>query len=188
MFPARNKTKHLSSVSYITNSSSLSSSSSSSSSSSDSQVNLTKHFENFGTSLLRFTQILQKIYLMYDKVVWTPVKDNDKFTDLESQLLVTKNVNSLLQQRATDLERQCCANAQYARRECLEVAGIPESVKQNELEDKVLRIFKKVGCDTPSDKIEACHRVGRHNHVIIKFSKRKDCKKIGIKSFKISKV
>ena len=32
-------------------------------------------------------------------------KVNDKFTNLESQLLVTKNVNSLLQQRVTDLER-----------------------------------------------------------------------------------
>ena len=66
---------------------------------------------------------------------------NDKFTILESQLLVTKNVNSLLQQRVTDLERQCWANTQYSKRECLEVAGIPESVKQNELEDKVLRVW-----------------------------------------------
>ena len=60
----------------------------------------------------------------------------------------------------------------------LEVAGIPESVKQNELEDKVLKIFKKVGCDIPSDNIEACHRFGRHNNVIIKFSKGKDCQPI----------
>ena len=66
---------------------------------------------------------------------------NDKFHILESQLFVTKNVNSLLLQRATDLERQCWANTQYSRRECLEVAGIPESVKQNELEDKVLRVW-----------------------------------------------
>ena len=84
----------------------------------------------------------------------------------------------LLQQRVIDLERQCWANAQYSRRDCLEVAGIPESVKQKELEDKVLRIFKKVGCDIPSDNIEDCHRDGRHNNVIIKFSKRKDCQQI----------
>ena len=31
-------------------------------------------------------------------------KLNDKFTNLESQLLVTKNVNSLLQQRVIDLK------------------------------------------------------------------------------------
>ena len=68
--------------------------------------------------------------------------------------------------------------SQYLRRECLEVAGIPESVKQNELEDKVLRIFKRVGCDIPSDNIEACHCVGRHNNVIMSFSKWKDCQQI----------
>ena len=72
---------------------------------------------------------------------------NEKFTSLESQLLVTKNVNSLLQERVIDLERQCWANVQYLRRECLEVSDIPNSVKQDELEDKVLTIFKKVGCD-----------------------------------------
>ena len=94
------------------------------------------------------------------------------------QLLVTKNVNSLLQQRVIDLERQCWTNAHYSRRECLEVAGIPEPAKQNELEDKVLRIFKKVGCDISCDNNEACHRVGRDNNVIIKFSKRKDCQQI----------
>lgn len=103
---------------------------------------------------------------------------NEKFTSLESQLLVTKNVNSLLQERVIDLERQCWANAQYSRRECLEVSGIPNSVKQDELEDKVLTIFKKVGCDIKSENIEACHRVGRQNKVIIKFSRRKDCQQI----------
>ena len=103
---------------------------------------------------------------------------NEKFMNLESQLLVTKNVNSLLQVRVIELERQCWANAQYSRRECLEVVCIPNSVKQNELENKVLTIFKKVGCDIKSENIEACHRVGRQNNVIIKFSRRKDCQQV----------
>ena len=100
---------------------------------------------------------------------------NDKFINLESQLLVTKNVNSLLQERVIDLERQCWANAQYTRRECLEVSGIPSNVKQNELEDKLITIFKKVGCDIKSENIEAGHRVETQNNVIVKFSRRKDC-------------
>ena len=45
-------------------------------------------------------------------------KLNDKFTNLESQLLVTKNVNYLLQQRVINLERQYWTNAQYSRRDC----------------------------------------------------------------------
>ena len=103
---------------------------------------------------------------------------NEKFTTLESQLLITKNVNSLLQERVIDLERQCWANAQYSRRECLEVSGIPNTIKQDELENKILTIFKKVGCDIKNENIEACHRVRRQNNVIIKFSKRKDCQQV----------
>ena len=150
-----------------------------------SEESLDKLFKKF---IINIVLSLQTEMQSNIKILEEVRKLNEKFTNLESQLLVRKNFNSLLQQRGIDLGRQCWANAQYSRRDWLEVPGIPEPVKQNELEDKVLRIFKKVGCDTPSDKIEACHRVGRHNHVIIKFSKRKDCKKIGIKSFKISKV
>ena len=103
-------------------------------------------------------------------------KLSDEFANLKS-LLVTKNVNSLLQPRVIDLERQCWANSQYSKRECLEVAGIPVSVKRNDVKDKILRIFEKVGGDIPSDNFEACHCVGIHNNVI-KFSKWKDCQKI----------
>ena len=140
-----------------------------------SEESLDKLFKKF---IINIVLSLQTEMQSNIKILEEVRKLNEKFT----------NFNSLLQQRGIDLGRQCWANAQYSRRDWLEVPGITEPVKQNELEDKVLRIFKKVGCDTPSDKIEACHRVGRHNHVIIKFSKRKDCKKIGIKSFKISKV
>ena len=61
-------------------------------------------------------------------------------TEMQSNTKIVEEVNDN-QQRVTDLERQCWANTQYSKRECLEVAGIPESVKQNELEDKVLRVL-----------------------------------------------
>ena len=61
-------------------------------------------------------------------------------TEMQSNTKIVEEVNDN-QQRVTDLERQCWANTQYSKRECLEVAGIPESVKQNELEDKVLRVW-----------------------------------------------
>ena len=44
------------------------------------------------------------------------------------------------------MERQCWANAQYSRRECLELVGVPRSVSDGDLEEKVLKIFEKVGC------------------------------------------
>ena len=70
-----------------------------------------------------------------------------------------KNINNLLSQRVVDLERQCWANAQYSRRECLEIAGIPRSVDDNSLEEKYIHVFEKVGCTNDSSNIEACHRI-----------------------------
>ena len=45
------------------------------------------------------------------------------------------------------MERQCWANTQYSRRECVEVAGVPQSVPASDLE-------KKFGesCDGSSSK------------------------------------
>ena len=55
------------------------------------------------------------------------------------------------------MERQSWVNAQYSRRECLEVAGIPRDVSNENLESKVLEVFSKVGCEILSRDIEACH-------------------------------
>ena len=47
------------------------------------------------------------------------------------------------------------------RPECLEVVGIPDSVQNKELEDKVLTIFKQIGSNVSPRDIEACHRLKR---------------------------
>ena len=78
--------------------------------------------------------------------------------------------------RLVTLERQCWANAEYSRRECLDIVGIPREMSGEVLEEKVLKIFGKLGCDISPDSIEACHRVGKTtDRIIVKFSKRKDC-------------
>lgn len=43
---------------------------------------------------------------------------------IETELKVLKQVNSLLQQRALDLERKCLANAQYSQIECTKIGRI----------------------------------------------------------------
>ena len=52
----------------------------------------------------------------------------NKFTKLESDLAISKNINSKLSSQLTKVERKCWANEQYSRRECLEVSGIPNSI------------------------------------------------------------
>ena len=107
------------------------------------------------------------------------LKLNDSISKLHAELAVTKNVNNLLVTRLSTLERQCWANAQYSRRECLDIVGIPREVSGVVLEEKVLNIFGKLGCDISPDRIEACQRVVRTNDtVIVKFSRRKDCQHV----------
>ena len=105
---------------------------------------------------------------------------NQKFSELEFENSVVKQANSLLSKRLVDQGRQCWANVQDSRRrKCLEVVGIPERVQNNELEDKVLTIFKKISSEVSPRDIEACHRLKKVNdRVIIKSSQRKDCEQI----------
>ena len=49
------------------------------------------------------------------------------------------------------MERQCWENAMYSRRECLDVIRIHSEVDTDVLEDKVLNIFGKIGCDIPPE-------------------------------------
>ena len=112
-----------------------------------------------------------------DKTVLEKVrKVNESVSKLHAELAVTKNVDNLFLTRLTTLERLCWANDQYSRRECLNIVGIPREVSGDVLEEKVLNIFGKLGCDISPDRIKACHRVGRTNdNVIVKFSRQKDC-------------
>ena len=44
------------------------------------------------------------------------------------------------------MERQCWANTQYSRHDYLELVGVPCGVSDDDLKEKVLKIFEKVGC------------------------------------------
>ena len=103
---------------------------------------------------------------------------NNHLNKLEADVAATKNVNSQLVDQLVKTERQCWANAQYSRRECLEVvgiatSGIPTSVKDDALEDKVLNVFRETGVEIGQRDIQACHSV-KNNRTIVKFSHRKD--------------
>ena len=70
-----------------------------------------------------------------------------KFTALESELHVSKTVTDNLTKHIKTLERKCCENEQYSRRECLEISGDPGSVADSALEETILDLFSK--CNTP---------------------------------------
>ena len=82
-----------------------------------------------------------------DNIVLEEVRKlNRSISKLHAELTKTKNVNNLLLTRLSTLTRQCWANVQYSRRECLDIVGIPR-LSGEDLEEKVLNIFEKLGCD-----------------------------------------
>ena len=103
------------------------------------------------------------------------IKDlNKNFKRLESDVQIVKTVNNNILKQLENTERQCWANAQYSRRECVEVIGIPKTVESKDLEHTVCKVFNSIGFDTGEDRIEACHRLTKSDRTIVKFSRRKD--------------
>ena len=70
------------------------------------------------------------------------------FKKIESELSVSKNVNSKLHERVVALER-LLGNNQYSRRECLEIIGVPDSVSKVDLEKATIKIFDKLDVKDP---------------------------------------
>ena len=84
---------------------------------------------------------------------------NTNFKKRENDFSIVKTVNNLLMKKSVDIERQCWANAQYSRRECLEIAGIPTSIPQQNLEEKVYQIFEAIGPSVDKNDIDDCQRL-----------------------------
>ena len=120
-----------------------------------------------------------RIFEVNNEVVEEMRKFNENFSKLQSELSIAKRVNTELTKRIVTLQRQSWANDRYSRKECVEVVGIPRQLDDKHLEAKVLSIFQKVGWTIASEFIDDCHHVGKNNdQVIVKFTRRKDCKQV----------
>ena len=97
---------------------------------------------------------------------------------LEADIAVVKTVNDRLVERVIKTERQCWENAQYSRRDTLEIVGIPNSVGNSVLEETVRDVFKKIGVEIDERDVQACHRLKEKERTIVKFVNRKDCLQI----------
>ena len=97
-----------------------------------------------------------KLNQVNNKVLAEIHKLSDNFSKLESKLSVTKQVNSLLLHRLANMEHPRQANAQYWRQECRDILDIHSEVEADTLEEKVVNIFTKLGCNIFSDCTEAC--------------------------------
>ena len=80
--------------------------------------------------------------------------------------------------KSVDIERQCWTNVQYSCRECLEIAGIPTSILQQSLKEKVWQIFKAIGVSVDKNDIDNCHKLRDKERTIVNFLQLKNCKQV----------
>ena len=90
-----------------------------------------------------------------------------KLEELESYRMIEKRVRFI--------ESNLIENMQYTRRESIEIHGIPESVKDDKLEEKVVDVLEEIGCGrVKSYRIHACHRLKNRTKTVIRFVSRKN--------------
>ena len=59
--------------------------------------------------------------------------------------------------------------------ECLELTGIPISVPNDNMEEKVCKILSSIGVSVTTNELEASHRLKNKDRTIVKFLNRKTC-------------
>ena len=64
--------------------------------------------------------------------------------------------------------------SQYSRRETVELVGIPDSVDNKDLEDKVVQLINHAGVVVDKRSFHAVHRLKKKGTVIAKFVNRRD--------------
>lgn len=92
---------------------------------------------------------------------------------LEGEMTIVKKCNNLLKTELTKVEKRRLMDSQYDRLENVEVAGIPESVEDEKLEEAVIAVAGSIGVTIKPRDIAACHRL-RGGATIIRLVNRKD--------------
>ena len=124
--------------------------------------------------MLKFSDITDKLNSLNIRFEYF-IKKDDK---LNSELLISKNCISLLLKRITNLERNALNNAQYVRRETIEINPIPQSIPTTDLENKICQVLSLTGTTVTSDNLQACHSMKNKEKVIVKFKDRKERNKV----------
>ena len=85
---------------------------------------------------------------------------------VQADVAIVKNVNEKLVNWLIETERQCWANAQYSRREGLEVVGVSITVCNDLLEANISKDFDKLGVQVEGKDIQACHYLEDNNRLL----------------------
>ena len=92
---------------------------------------------------------------------------------VNSNLSITRGCNDLLLQRIAQLEHNNLINAQYNRRETLEINPVPSDIADDVLEKCLCQVLSITGTSVEPDDLQACHCMRKKDHIIIKCKCRK---------------
>ena len=101
---------------------------------------------------------------------------DDFLTRFEVFLLdldITRNCNRLLTETVVQLQMNAVTNAQYHRRESVEVNPVSPPTSDKELELDICKALSLTGHEVKPDDLQACHRLKKKKLVIVKFKSRK---------------
>ena len=123
-------------------------------------------------------------------------KRTSRFDGLDNELLRLKDVIikkfqvenehlrkkvNVLENKILTLESEHNSLEQYERRNNIEITGIPDSVPDQNLEEKVVDILNEITVNVSAKDIEPCHRVGVSKNsskkTVVRFINRKHAKK-----------
>ena len=102
---------------------------------------------------------------------------NHRETQKKNKILTGDICN--LQNELFNIDVRTIESEQYSRRENIIISGIPDTIKQDGLERKVLEILQSIGLLISSYEIAACHRLRKPRNYqypaqpIIRFTNRK---------------
>ena len=97
---------------------------------------------------------------------------------LEENSLLHQKIEKL-ESRISVLETDLNKQDQYSRRNNLDIQGIPDSVSDDQLEEKIIEILYQINVKIDKFDIEDCHRMGKSKKTtIVRFVNRKNCKAI----------
>ena len=147
-------------------------------------------------NLLKKTELVQKILDLKGKVVIDAdlnelCEKTERLTEsmnqivaenkkLQSDTVIMKNVNRKLEEKIVYLEKNQAKGEQYSHRNNIEISGIPNRIRDEDLENKIISICKDSGAEIDPKDVEGCHRLPfsrnsrrQDKRVIHKFVNRK---------------
>lgn len=107
-------------------------------------------------------------------------EQQEVISSLRSTTEFLKDENNTLRAHIAKLEEQVIEQADYSRRNCVEISGVPE-IQDEDVVKTVQSVGEAIGFSVSEGMIDACHRLGGKKEgsrgIIVKFVRRIDKEK-----------